>query len=353
MSLEKNWNSGWNSEKENLVNSLAVSNLSVNPTYLDEARCIVFGILTKKYSPRLIVNEDGYVPSWNSASGFYSPGLAKDNRLAIFRSNLEVVGDRFGFSPQLASMIDQTKLKDFNSFKVLNLDARNIRRFMKTKQYYKDGMIWNVDKPGHAIIMKKDEYDKIVRNTGLYPAIMHPAADCIVTIVEDPDNGFIAILHSGYKEIASGMPYAFFKYLENKCGTNLSHLKISIGPAAWEGQVFSDEKLPSEIKQSEIWLPEFTISKDGKNEIKTGKAYFNQLINAFGGVENVDFGNIVVDPRNTLYEEDLYTHAGSLLRDDAIDGRNLYVASYRPPKRGKNGVAKSLGTMHGNNNVTR
>lgn len=349
--INKDWNTNWDPEKEQLYKTL-MSNLVVYPVKLENARSVVHGVLTKADIPRIMVNESGHIPSWNSSPNFYKSEFEKQNRRSIFAYNLGVIGDIDGFSSQLAAMMDQPKetLTSFDKFTVFDLSAESVEEMMNSQEYKRDGMIWNVAKPGHAIIMKKDEYDKVVDKIGLYPAIMYPAADCIVTTVEDPDNGFVSILHTGYKEVASGMPYAFFKYLENKCGTNLSHLKISIGPAAWEGQVFSDEKLPSEIKQSEIWLPEFTISKDGKNEIKTGKAYFNQLINAFGGVEIINPTNITVDSRNTLFEDGLFTNAGKYLRMDTKDGRNLYVGHYPMPDKG---TVKKLGTMPNNGNIIR
>lgn len=308
--------STWNSEKEDMFVSSITSGLQVENLSKD---CGVPFTLTKN------TIADGHIYSWNAAKAFYPEGV---DRFGSFMDNLKSVGKKVGFDGDVTTMMDQPKIdtlnpNDLSTLTIFDLTDEKLKEFLLSDTYKKDNSIWMLDKPGFGIILKEEDYNKFKNETGKKAAIMYPAADCSVIKVEDKENHFIGLIHAAWQHTSRGLPYAFLKKLENNYGTDLSKLRVYVGPMS---TALTYDNLPDDIKNNEVFWPSDFVKTTDENKVKLDfkRAVYNQIINA-----GVSPSNIKISDANALFDEEYFTHAGKFNGNlNASDGRNAYMMMY-------------------------
>ncbi len=111
--------------------------------------------------------------------------------------------------------------------------------------YNKDDDLWNVDIPADIVLLKKD-------NPGI--VVAYPVSDDPVVIIEDQENGALALTHCDINKINNRIPAHAITALEKEVGSNVKNLKVYIGPNLKKENNISYLFKPKNIKKHKnIW----------------------------------------------------------------------------------------------------
>ncbi len=130
-------------------------------------------------------------------------------------------------------------------------------------------------------------------------ALFLPLADCVGTILYDPQTHCLGVVHLGRHNLEQSAGVAAVEYMQKEFGSLPANIVAYLSPAAGKDA-----------------YPLFRFDNKGLQEVAT-----EQLVSA--GVSN---SNIDVDHRDTTTDETLFSHSEFLKGNRTTNGRHALVA---------------------------
>lgn len=158
------------------------------------------------------------------------------------------------------------------------------------------------DTPGHTLVL--------------------PVADCIGTVVYDPETSMLGILHLGRHSSVAGLIESFAIDVADALGSDPRDWHVWMSPSLRQTHDVLDYFDPA---GTEEWAP--YVSRVGNKYAIDTLGHNTSRFLRIG----VKHDSIHIDPRNTYTDEKLYSHrAATELGDDAKQGRMIVVARIKP-----------------------
>ena len=154
------------------------------------------------------------------------------------------------------------------------------------------------DTPGHVLVL--------------------PVADCIGTVVYDPETSMLGILHLGRHSSVAGLIESFAIDVADALGSDPRDWHVWMSPSLRSTHDLLDYFDPADTEE---WAP-FVSRVGTKYAIDTVGHNTSRLLRI-----GVKHANIHIDPRDTYLDDDLYSHRAAMeLGDDTKQGRMIVAA---------------------------